>query len=148
MDFEARIAARRLPISAIRRDGGGVAMYDLFLCDEFNAQRAYKIGLVQEVVPVGMQVDRAMELAQLIAKNAPLGIQITKEASLKFIEAGEKAAIDVIPQIRDRVYDEDEGRHSVLRGASRRGVQGALRSSLRYSGDVRWSRAARHLVRK
>src|SRR5215471_21787495 len=69
----------------ISRAGWGDAMYHLFLCDEFDAQRAYKIGLVQEVVPVGRQVERAMELAQLIARNAPIGIQITKEAGLKFI---------------------------------------------------------------
>lgn len=95
-------------------------MYHLFLCDEFNAQRAYKIGLVQEVVPVGKQVDRAMELAQLIAKNAPLGIQITKEASLKFIEAGEKAAIDVIPQIRDRVMNSEDMKEGIQSFVERR----------------------------
>jgi enoyl-CoA hydratase/carnithine racemase len=33
-------------------------MYHLFFCDEFNAERAYKIGLVQEVVPLERQVDR------------------------------------------------------------------------------------------
>jgi enoyl-CoA hydratase len=30
---------------------------------------------VQEVVPAGQQIDRAMEIAHLIAANAPLGIQ-------------------------------------------------------------------------
>ncbi len=44
-----------------------------------------------------------MELARIIARNAPLGIQVTKEAGRKFIEAGEKAAIDAIPHIRERV---------------------------------------------
>src|SRR6516164_10854960 len=63
----------------ITRAGWGDAMYHLLLCDEFGSERAYKIGLVQEVVPLGRQVDRAMEVAQLIAKNAPLGIQITKQ---------------------------------------------------------------------
>jgi enoyl-CoA hydratase len=104
----------------LTRAGWGDAMYHLFLCDEFNAQRAYKIGLVQEVVPVGKQVDRAMELAQLIAKNAPLGIQITKEASLKFIEAGEKAAIDVIPQIRDRVMNSEDMKEGIQSFVERR----------------------------
>jgi len=95
-------------------------MYHLFLCDEFNAERAYKIGLVQEVVPLGRQVDRAMEVAQLIAKNAPLGIQITKQAALKFIEAGEKSAIEIIPKIRERVMNSEDMKEGIQSFIERR----------------------------
>jgi enoyl-CoA hydratase len=87
----------------ITRTGWGNAMYHLMLCDEFGAEEAYRIGLVQEVVPVGGQVERAMAIAQLIAANAPLGIQVTKEAGRTFTEAGERAAIDAVPGIRERV---------------------------------------------
>jgi len=66
----------------LTRAGWGDAMYHLFLCDEFNAARAYKIGLVQEVVAAGKQIERAMEIAQLIARNAPIGIQVTKEGAV------------------------------------------------------------------
>ena len=58
----------------LTRTGWGNAMYHLMLCDEFDAQRALQIGLVQEVVPAGQQVERAIEIAQRIARNAPLGI--------------------------------------------------------------------------
>ena len=92
----------------LTRAGWGDAMYHLFLCDEFNAARAHKIGFVQEVVAPGQQVGRAMEIAQLIAKNAPIGIQVTKEAALKYIEAGETAAIDYIPKIKDRVFSSED----------------------------------------
>ena len=95
-------------------------MYHLFLCDEFNAERAYKIGLVQEVVPLGRQVDRAMEVAQLIAKNAPLGIQITKQAALKFIEAGETSAIEIIPKIRERVMNSEDMKEGIQSFIERR----------------------------
>src|SRR6267142_3297608 len=74
----------------LTRAGWGDAMYHLLLCDEFNAERALKIGLVQEVVEPGKQVERAMVLANKIAANAPIGIQVTKESALKFIEKGEK----------------------------------------------------------
>ena len=87
----------------ITRAGWGNAMYHLMLCDEFGAEEAYRIGLVQEVVPAGRQVDRAMEIAQIIAANAPLGIQVTKEAGRRFTEAGERAAIDAVAAIRQRV---------------------------------------------
>src|SRR5262249_57576331 len=43
----------------LTRAGWGDAMYHLFLCDEFNAARAFKIGFVQEVVAPGKQVERA-----------------------------------------------------------------------------------------
>ena len=73
----------------LSRTGWGNAMYHLLLCDEFTAPRAREIGLVQEVVPAGQQVERAMALAAIIAQNAPLGIQVTKEAALQYIEHGE-----------------------------------------------------------
>ncbi len=87
----------------ITRAGWGNAMYHLMLCDEFGPEEAYRIGLVQEIVPAGRQVERAMEVARLIAANAPLGIQVTKEAGRTFIAAGERAAIDIVPTIRQRV---------------------------------------------
>ena len=80
----------------IARSGWGNAMYHLLLCDEFSSAEAYRVGLVQEVVPAGTQIERAMELARIIAANAPLGIQVTKEAGRKYISvasyvlAGEK----------------------------------------------------------
>jgi len=68
---------------------------------------AYKIGLVQEVVPAGQQTDARHAGRGNIAKNAPIGIQVTKEAALKFIESGEQAAVDYIPKSRSRLHSED-----------------------------------------
>ena len=104
----------------LSRAGWGNAMYHLFLCDEFNAQRAREIGLVQEVVPAGQQIDRAMALAAIIARNAPLGIQVTKEAALKYVEHGEAAAIAHIPAIRDRVMNSADAREGILSFVERR----------------------------
>ncbi len=104
----------------LSRTGWGNAMYHLFLCDEFSAAEAHRIGLVQEVVPAGQQVARAMALAEIIASNAPLGIQVTKEAGLKFIEAGERAAIDVIRQIRERVLDSEDAKEGIRSFVERR----------------------------
>lgn len=104
----------------LTRAGWGDAMYHLFLCDEFTSERAYKIGLVQEVVPKGQQVARAMEVAQLIAKNAPLGIQVTKEGALVYIEAAEKAAIDYIPKIRERVMQSEDAKEGIQSFIERR----------------------------
>ncbi len=104
----------------LTRAGWGDAMYHLFLCDEFNAAEAHRIGLVQEVTPVGQQIDRAMELAEIITRNAPLGIQVTKAAGRKYIEAGERAAIDVIPHIRGQVLDSEDAKEGIQSFVERR----------------------------
>src|SRR6188474_3516487 len=104
----------------LTRTGWGNAMYHLFLCDEFDATRAREIGLVQEVVPAGQQVERAMALAAIIAQNAPLGIQVTKEAALKYVEHGEKAAIAHIPAVRERVLNSADAREGIQSFIERR----------------------------
>jgi len=107
----------------LTRAGWGNAMYHLLTCDEFGAAEAHRIGLVQEVVAAGTQVDRAMELARIIAANAPLGIQMTKEAGLTFTEAGEAAAIACIPAIRARVLGTEDAAEGIRSFVERRPAQ-------------------------
>ena len=104
----------------LSRTGWGNAMYHLFLCDEFTAARAREIGLVQEVVPAGQQIERAMALAKIIAGNAPLGIQVTKEAALNYVEAAEQAAIAYIPKVRERVLGSADAREGIQSFIERR----------------------------
>ncbi|MBR0901562.1 crotonase/enoyl-CoA hydratase family protein [Bradyrhizobium liaoningense] len=104
----------------LSRAGWGDAMYHLFLCDEFSAERAQAIGLVQEVVPPGEQIERAMALAAIIARNAPLGIQVTKEAAAKYVEGGEAAAIAYIPNIRGRVLGSADAKEGIQSFIERR----------------------------
>jgi 1,4-dihydroxy-2-naphthoyl-CoA synthase len=75
-DEEAREALQAPQIA-----GWGNAMRWLLTGDEFDAAEAYRIGLVQEVVPAGQQVDRAIELASRIAAQAPLGVRATLASS-------------------------------------------------------------------
>ncbi len=104
----------------ITRAGWGNAMYHLMLCDEFGAEEAHRIGLVQEVVAPGQQTARALEIARTIAANAPLGIQVTKEAGRKFIAAGERAAIEEIPAIRQRVMSSADAAEGIRSFVERR----------------------------
>ena len=43
------------------------------------AQRAYEVGLVNYVVPQAQVMEKALELADIIAANAPLSLKLTKE---------------------------------------------------------------------
>jgi enoyl-CoA hydratase/carnithine racemase len=95
-------------------------MYRLMLCDEFPAAEARRIGLVQEVVPAGREIERALERAGTVAKSAPLDIPLTKEAGRKFVEAGEAAAITVVPQIRERVLDTADAAEGIRSFVERR----------------------------
>ncbi|QGZ93338.1 crotonase/enoyl-CoA hydratase family protein [Terricaulis silvestris] len=107
----------------IANAGWGNAMYHLMLCDEFSAAEAHRIGLVQEVVPAGRQIERAMEIAAIIAANAPLGIQVTKQAGRAFIQAGEQAAIAAIPGIHARVMQSADAMEGIKSFIERRPAQ-------------------------
>jgi enoyl-CoA hydratase/carnithine racemase len=72
------------------------------------------------VVPAGQQIARAMELAAAIARNAPLGIQATKEAATKYVEGGEASAIAFIPSIRERVLNSADAREGIQSFIERR----------------------------
>ena len=65
-------ATLRLP-----RLGWGDAMRWLLTGDFFDAAEALRIGLVQQVVPHGEQVDAAIAIAERIAAQAPLAVQAT-----------------------------------------------------------------------
>ncbi len=65
-------ATLRLP-----RLGWGDAMRWLLTGDSFGADEALRIGLVQQVVPDGEQLDAAVALAERIAAQAPLAVQAT-----------------------------------------------------------------------
>ena len=104
----------------LTRTGWGNAMYHLMLCDEFDAQRALQIGLVQEVVPAGRQVERAMELAQRIAHNSPIGVRAMKEAALCYIQAAEAIAVAAIPTIHARVMGTEDAREGIRSFVERR----------------------------
>ena len=64
--------------------------------DNITAERAYALGLVNAVVPADRVLDAAVELAERIARNGPLGLQATKElmrlAAINVDKAREKHA--------------------------------------------------------
>ena len=67
---------QRLP----RLVGTGLAMQILLTGEMISAQEAYRIGLVNEVVPADKLIPRAEEIAAKIIANAPLAIQYCMEA--------------------------------------------------------------------
>jgi len=81
-------ATIRLP----REIGWGNAMRWLLTADEFTAEEAFRVGLVQEVVEPGQQLARAVELAEKIAAQAPLGVRATLASSRHALASSEREA--------------------------------------------------------
>ncbi|MGB9498358.1 MAG: enoyl-CoA hydratase/isomerase family protein [Dissulfuribacterales bacterium] len=55
----------------------------LLACEMFDAEEAFRIGLVSKVVPHEQLMHAALEMAGKIVKNAPLSIKFTKRALMK-----------------------------------------------------------------
>lgn len=81
-------ATLRLP----RQMGWGPAHRYLLTGDYWYADEALRTGLVQEVVPAGQQLDKAREIAEKIAKAAPLGVQGVLKSTREAWNAGEAEA--------------------------------------------------------
>jgi enoyl-CoA hydratase/carnithine racemase len=58
--------------------GTGNALQMLLTGDLIDAKEAHRIGLAQSVVPNETLIDEAVELAQRVARNAPIALQLTK----------------------------------------------------------------------
>lgn len=58
----------------------GRAKRMLFTGERIAAKQALEIGLVDEIVPTGTGLDRALDLARSIARNAPLAVTAAKRA--------------------------------------------------------------------
>lgn len=88
--------------------GWGNAMRWLLTGDEFDAREALRIGLVQEITEHGKQLEKAVEIAEKIAKQAPLGVRATIESARKSQTEGfTKAAEHLTPQILELFASED-----------------------------------------
>lgn len=102
------------------RIGWGNAMRYLLTTDEFDAAEALRIGLVQEVVPVGQQVERALAIAERIASRAPLGVQATLANARKGLHEGEAAAYAEVAPTRVRLFATEDAKEGVRAMVERR----------------------------
>jgi enoyl-CoA hydratase/carnithine racemase len=99
----------------VQAAGWGNAMRWLLTGEEFGAAEALRIGLVQEVVEPGRELARAVELAETIAAQAPLGVQATIASARRSLTE-EAAARALLPEIKRLMATEDarEGLQSFI----------------------------------
>jgi enoyl-CoA hydratase/carnithine racemase len=74
-----------------------IAMGMLLTGDRISAQEAYRIGLVNEVVPLTELLTAARRWTDAILECAPLSVQATKEAVMAGLDLALPAAMALIP---------------------------------------------------
>jgi enoyl-CoA hydratase/carnithine racemase len=76
----------------------------LLTAQPLSAQRAYDVGLINEVVPQERLIPRAWELAQVMVDNAPLTLTASKWLMRVGAEAGVAATGKIAAEIFKHVY--------------------------------------------
>jgi enoyl-CoA hydratase/carnithine racemase len=88
------------------------ALYLLLTGSFIDADRAERLGLVQEVVPTGKALGRAHELARLVAKNGPMAVRMTKELTKRSRDTSLPDGLRYYQSLNDAVHassDLEEG---------------------------------------
>jgi len=80
------------PITFVREVGWANAMRYMLTGDEWDAQEAYRMGVVQYVTLPGRQLACAIEVARKIAAAAPLGVRATIASAQRALSEGQEAA--------------------------------------------------------
>lgn len=100
--------------------GWGNAMRWLLTGDEFDAHEALRLGLVQEVMASEELLPRALQLAERIAAQAPLGVQATLASARMAVLQGETASSQQLLSTTTRLFASDDAREGLAALLERR----------------------------
>ncbi len=80
----------------------------LLTADEIPAAEALRLGLVQEMTETGRQFGRALEIAETISRQAPLGVQASLLSARRARSDGDRAAITrLLPDLAPIMKSDD-----------------------------------------
>ena len=97
-----------------------VAMEMALTADPISAERAAEYGLVARVTPKGGAVDAAMELAERIARNAPLSVAASKQMIRETQGRTEAEFWDVQRPVMARVFASEDAKEGPRAFAEKR----------------------------
>lgn len=97
-----------------------VAMELLLTGDPIDAERAERLGLVNQVVPDGGALEGAMRLAERIAANAPLAVQCSKAVAAAAPGWPDDEVWVRQAQLSDAVFASEDAREGALAFTERR----------------------------
>jgi enoyl-CoA hydratase/carnithine racemase len=102
------------------RLGWGNAMRYLLTGDEFDAAEALRVGLVQELVEPGQELERAVAIAERIARQAPLAVAATLQNARRADACCEKAGIAELHATLRTLLASDDAREGLMSFVERR----------------------------
>jgi enoyl-CoA hydratase/carnithine racemase len=105
VNCEVAISNQSLPLA--------VLMELTMTADPIDARRAYEIGMINKVVPAAELMAEARRMAERIARNSPVAIQLSKQILLKAHEVGAEAK-----QLETRLYQRSAASSEAIEGFS------------------------------
>ena len=85
----------------------------LFSGDFIDAQEAYRIGLINRLVPVGQAVQTARDLIAIYAQRAPLSLRFNKQVVNTGINLDLESALDLENTITAAIYQTEDRREGI-----------------------------------
>jgi enoyl-CoA hydratase len=97
------------------------AAMELLLCaDQVPAQRAYEMGLLNEVCRPADLMERALDYARRITANGPFAIRKTKESVLRGLATNMSEAYKIETEISGEVFSSEDAKEGPLAFAEKR----------------------------
>ena len=84
-----------------------------FTAERIDAQEAYRLGLVNKVVPQTELMKTAWEMAGKIAKNAPLAVYASKEACIKGLDLSLREGLAFEVTFEKKIYSTEDAAEGV-----------------------------------
>ena len=107
------MAAAGATVRMVERAGWGNAMKVLLTGCEFDAAQALHCNFIQEVVAPGQELIRAIEVAEEIARQAPLAVRETMRNCRKSLLQGPQAAIGDYIAVMQSLANTEDAREGV-----------------------------------
>lgn len=104
---------QRLP----RLTGPGKAKEMIFADERINAQEAFRVGLVQRVVPKGQALEEAKKLMKKILGKGPVSVKMAKKAINEGLQMSLREGLDLEARCEGVCFateDKDEGARAFL----------------------------------
>lgn len=90
-----------------------IAKEIIFTARRISVQRAYEIGLVNEIYPASEFQEKVMALAQQIAANGPIAVRAAKTAINQGLQLDLKTAIDLEAELFASCFETQDQQHAM-----------------------------------
>ncbi|MET0137180.1 MAG: enoyl-CoA hydratase-related protein, partial [Sphingobium sp.] len=85
-----------------------VALEIIMTGERVDAHRALSAGIVNHVVPVGQACDKAVEIAEKIAENAPVSVRISRQLSYAALDLAYADAVVLSKELGAEMLDSED----------------------------------------